>query len=253
MNSNMTRKQKEALAAVFIDQAGNLVEFFAEMTKGNAALAGVTSDQVSRQLSTWLNRLPGDAWDVRLQGYDVPAAEPTVTVVDATQEITPIMEKILRSAVPLNGMITFIPSDTAGAAELDELIDCGFLWGEEGGGALYLDQRGNEWLREHPVQAVEPEIKLTPKQRAALELIRDNPRRVRQHTLYGKVDPIEADMLPLHENTAYPLRQKGLIRTVRLGTGKQVKIYGRIETMDFTAYELTTKGEKALGMYGVEV
>lgn len=155
MNSNMTRKQKEALAAVFINQAGDLVEFFAEIAKENAALAGVSSDQVSRQLSVWLNRLPGDAWDMRLQGYantpavDEPTPEPAVKVVDANQEITPTMEKILRSAVPLNGMITFIPSDSVGSAELNELIDTQFLW-EDSDGDVFLSTRGNEWLRENP-------------------------------------------------------------------------------------------------------
>jgi hypothetical protein len=154
--------------------------------------------------------------------------------------------QILRSGSEINGMTT---SHLLGVIYDDHLalVKHGYLWADENGRTL-LDSRGYEWLRENPL----PVVEVNAKQRAALELIRDNPRRVRQHTLYGKVDPIEADMLPLHENVAYSLRKKGLISKVVLGTGKQVKIYGQIETMDFVAYELTIEGERALGMYGAD-
>lgn len=88
ISSKMTNKQKEALAAVLIRKAGDLVEFFEEITEGNDALVGVTGDQVRRQLSIWLGRLPGDAWDTRLQGYDAPAVEPEIEQTPEPQPTT---------------------------------------------------------------------------------------------------------------------------------------------------------------------
>lgn len=64
----MTRMQKQVLAGLILDHAGNIVEFFGESDTLGKELkdAGVTSQEVAEVLGKWLHRLPGKSWDSRL-------------------------------------------------------------------------------------------------------------------------------------------------------------------------------------------
>ncbi|MFF7588609.1 hypothetical protein ACFZCK_14095 [Kitasatospora purpeofusca] len=62
-----SRKQKAGIAAALIGQAGNLVEFWGEM-QPELAEEGVTAEMARQCLAAWLSKLPGDSWDVRLDG-----------------------------------------------------------------------------------------------------------------------------------------------------------------------------------------
>jgi hypothetical protein len=68
-NTGLTREQKNALAAGVLSRAADIVEFFDEMVDDGSlpeALAGADREAVAVQLATWLQRLPGEAWDMRL-------------------------------------------------------------------------------------------------------------------------------------------------------------------------------------------
>lgn len=86
--AKLTRQQQHRLAAVLIQMAGTMVEFFEE---SHPELNDMTGGDAAAQLSIWLSRLPGDAWDTRLQGYEAPIVEPfseqtpepTVTIAPA--------------------------------------------------------------------------------------------------------------------------------------------------------------------------
>lgn len=64
----MTRIQKQVLAGLILDHAGNIVEFFGESDTLGKELkdAGVTPQEVAEVLGKWLHRLPGKTWDSRL-------------------------------------------------------------------------------------------------------------------------------------------------------------------------------------------
>ncbi|MBM0205765.1 hypothetical protein JNW90_33430 [Micromonospora sp. STR1s_5] len=75
-----------------------------------------------------------------LPAEDAPAAEP---------EVTEEMARILRSASPLNGMITVYVG-----AEEEEMLARNLLWGT-GDGDLLIDHAGIEWLKDNPEPAAE--------------------------------------------------------------------------------------------------
>lgn len=65
----MNKRQKEALAALLISKAGDLVEFWSEQIKDDPqfeVLETIDADQAAHQLAVWLQRLPGDSWCVML-------------------------------------------------------------------------------------------------------------------------------------------------------------------------------------------
>lgn len=67
--ANLTKKQKEALAAALISKAGDLIEFWSEQIENDPnreVLETIDADQAARQLAIWLQRLPGDSWSTML-------------------------------------------------------------------------------------------------------------------------------------------------------------------------------------------
>jgi len=64
--NRITREQREALAQLVLAQVGNLVEFWSEYTERDPALADLDALTARDQLATWMRRLPGEAWDIRL-------------------------------------------------------------------------------------------------------------------------------------------------------------------------------------------
>lgn len=60
----MTRSEKAALAAMLIDAAGTLVEFWGESRPDE--LADVSADEAAVEFARWLRKLPGDAWHMSL-------------------------------------------------------------------------------------------------------------------------------------------------------------------------------------------
>jgi glutaredoxin-related protein len=65
MKANLTRKQQEALASLVMQQVANLKEY-SEMRDSEPDLADVSSDEIGKQLSIWMKKLPGTIWDTRL-------------------------------------------------------------------------------------------------------------------------------------------------------------------------------------------
>lgn len=63
----LNRNQKRAVAAELISQAGNLVKNWEEIAAGNKALNGVSQQDASEVIGSWLYRLPGIAWDASLR------------------------------------------------------------------------------------------------------------------------------------------------------------------------------------------
>jgi hypothetical protein len=64
----VTRAQKAALAALLIDRASVIVEFWGEHDPDLAAQ--VTVDEAAEQLATWLKVLPGNSWSDLLPQLD---------------------------------------------------------------------------------------------------------------------------------------------------------------------------------------
>lgn len=64
--SNLTQKQKRALADLLLREAGAIVEFWSEKTEFFDDLHGVSPDDAAEVLAHWLKSLPGDSWDFRL-------------------------------------------------------------------------------------------------------------------------------------------------------------------------------------------
>lgn len=64
----MTAAEKAALAALLIDAAGVLVEFWDD--KRTDDLENVTADEAAEQLARWLRRLPGHSWSLHLPQID---------------------------------------------------------------------------------------------------------------------------------------------------------------------------------------
>lgn len=60
---DLTREQKSLVAAEVIRAAGTLIEFWDERFQGDVPC---TAAEAAEQISRWLSRLPGDAWDTRL-------------------------------------------------------------------------------------------------------------------------------------------------------------------------------------------
>ena len=65
MKANLTRKQQEALASLVMQQVANLKEY-SEMRDSEPELAEVSSEEIGKQLSIWMKKLPGTIWDNRL-------------------------------------------------------------------------------------------------------------------------------------------------------------------------------------------
>ena len=65
MKANLTRKQQEALAGLVMQQVANIKEY-PEMREGEPELADVSSEEIGKQLSIWMRKLPGTIWDNRL-------------------------------------------------------------------------------------------------------------------------------------------------------------------------------------------
>lgn len=61
---SLNNDQKRALAAVLLNKAGDIVEFFTELCPELAE--EIDAADAAAQLAVWLKNLPGDAWDVRL-------------------------------------------------------------------------------------------------------------------------------------------------------------------------------------------
>lgn len=65
----LTRNQKNELARKVIMRAADIIEFWGEMHNDlpdDSSLRGVSTDDVREQIAVWMNALPGDAWDRRL-------------------------------------------------------------------------------------------------------------------------------------------------------------------------------------------
>lgn len=65
----LTRNQKNELAREVIRRAADIIEFWDEMRDDladDSALRGVSAEDVRKQIAVWMNALPGDAWDRRL-------------------------------------------------------------------------------------------------------------------------------------------------------------------------------------------
>ena len=62
----LNREQTRAVAAILIDEAGTLVEFWSEKVHNSPQfqeLADVGADQAAELIGRWLRRLPGDHWN----------------------------------------------------------------------------------------------------------------------------------------------------------------------------------------------
>lgn len=66
MAGTMTRAQRQELAKMLMDQAGNLVEFWGEYRDRCPGMENVEGSEVAEVLGQWLARLPGTSWDTRL-------------------------------------------------------------------------------------------------------------------------------------------------------------------------------------------
>ena len=62
----MTRKQKQALAVLVMQQVGNIAEFWSEMIRDDIELNSLDYAEAMTCLARWLNHLPGDTWDTRI-------------------------------------------------------------------------------------------------------------------------------------------------------------------------------------------
>lgn len=60
----LTNAQKAALALALMHKAGDMVEFFTDMCPELAE--EVDAADAAAQLTMWLKKLPGSAWDMRL-------------------------------------------------------------------------------------------------------------------------------------------------------------------------------------------
>ena len=58
----LNNKAKAALANALLHQAARLVEFRDEMLGDYEDLWDVPEEDIALQLTTWLQRLPGDSW-----------------------------------------------------------------------------------------------------------------------------------------------------------------------------------------------
>lgn len=59
----LTNKGKVALANALLAQAGNLVEFRQDLLGDYKDLQDASTEDIALQLTTWLQRLPGDGWN----------------------------------------------------------------------------------------------------------------------------------------------------------------------------------------------
>ena len=62
----MTTKQKQELASLLLQKAGDIVEYWDEIKRDNDIFSNVDSRDIADTLGKWLAKLPGNAWDVRL-------------------------------------------------------------------------------------------------------------------------------------------------------------------------------------------
>lgn len=65
MKAKLTRKQQEALASLVMAQVANLLEY-SEMRESEHELEDVSVEEIGKQLSIWMKKLPGTIWDTRL-------------------------------------------------------------------------------------------------------------------------------------------------------------------------------------------
>ena len=74
MITPLTRTQQRTLAALVIDALANLAEYPPDcLTAGECDDAH--PEAIRAQLATWARRLPGDAWDIRLDEQEERASD----------------------------------------------------------------------------------------------------------------------------------------------------------------------------------
>lgn len=60
------REKKQAVAWALLSQAGDLVEFWTEKTEHQEWAGEITPEEAREWIASWLRRLPGTVWDIRL-------------------------------------------------------------------------------------------------------------------------------------------------------------------------------------------
>lgn len=75
MSKKLTENEKKALVAeMLIHEAGTLVEFWSEKiqyrTSNLDEVQEVDAEFARKCLNTWLRRLPGASWDIRLGDFE---------------------------------------------------------------------------------------------------------------------------------------------------------------------------------------
>ena len=63
---NMTNKDKDAVALALMRAAGNLLESYQDGSGRFDGIAHLDQEEVRQCLASWLKRLPGTGWDMRL-------------------------------------------------------------------------------------------------------------------------------------------------------------------------------------------
>lgn len=61
--ANLTKRQKESLAFAVMSRTADLIEFTDLLPLDLQALS---SEDIRKQLAKWMEKLPGDLWDIRL-------------------------------------------------------------------------------------------------------------------------------------------------------------------------------------------
>jgi hypothetical protein len=59
-------EKRRAVAGTLLSAAGTLVEFWTEKTESQEWAGEIDAEFARECLARWLNRLPGDIWDIRL-------------------------------------------------------------------------------------------------------------------------------------------------------------------------------------------
>lgn len=69
------REKKRAVALTLLSQAGDLIEFWTEKTEHQEWAGEIDSEFARTCIASWLNRLPGTMWDIRLDAPTLPIEE----------------------------------------------------------------------------------------------------------------------------------------------------------------------------------
>ena len=69
------REKKQAVAWALLLEAGSLVEFWTEKTEHQEWAGEIDSEFARTCIASWLNRLPGTVWDIRLDAPTLPTEE----------------------------------------------------------------------------------------------------------------------------------------------------------------------------------